>query len=108
MKTKAILGKVGMGIAAVGALYSGGVLVGKRMSEIYLPEKAFENMKWCEVYNSDGSLWDNYMGTEIPHNQPNYRTYLEEVKRVNNRENDLSGTLSVPCEKQTSRKTDNS
>ena len=104
MKIRNVLGI----LAVTGAVYLGKTCIDRNFSENYLSREDFESMQWCRVQNSDGILWDNYMRTDnIPKNQINWASYIEEVKKRNPGKR-LEGRILVPCETKSSQAIDNS
>jgi hypothetical protein len=60
----------------------------------WLPESAFQNAPILKYYNSDGNVWNEYMGENIPHNQMNWAGYVDKAKELN--PEGLLGTIYLP------------
>ena len=84
----------------VSALYLAGSLTLSRMNEYLLSPEYFDNAEWCESFNPNGSIWDEYMNSGIPHNMPNWQLYAEKVREKNR--GNLKGTIYLPCSSERS------
>jgi len=59
-----------------------------------LTSKDFDNAEWVEVHNHDGRIYDNYIATNMVHNQNNWEGYQQETNKRN--PNGLTGKILVP------------
>jgi hypothetical protein len=60
-----------------------------------LTPQDFVSAHWGKYNNTDGEIWDEYMGENIPRSSDNWRIYQEQVKKHNQR-NELTGVIELP------------